>query len=404
MEQTDRREERKRPRPRRLRYGRIALAVFLLILIVGGILFLIFRQRIAPDHTVVLRYGELEVSGSFSALVVRNERVVYTVSSGATAYKVNEGDLIEKGDVVLNITIDDTAAQVDRLSEDANIVITKRMLQSELDALRDGILIDIEHDRLTEASSKKAEYVAKKELLGKIGAETNAEESAKQTYVAKNEVSVYSSLRGIVSFSIDGLESAASISNIYTFDFSRLENIPSRVLLTKQRVASGEQIYKVVDDSNIFLAIKIPPDGKAETYTGAESYSIETDGAAISGTLHDSFAQGDSTICVIRLSEPFEGFFTKRILPCTISPKGYKGLIIPSTALTEVDGVRGVYRKGLSGLAEFVPVKVLKNEAGSAIIQNSRFYDSKNELVSTVEIGQVVVKNATDYKAGDPVE
>ncbi len=394
----------RRRRRRRLRYGRIAFALFLLLLIVCGIVYYFFGRRNLSDRTVVLRYGELDISGDFSALIIRNERVIYSVSSGTTAYKVNEGDLIEKGDVVLSITIDDSASHVDRRSEAANIAITKRMIQGELDALRSGILIDIEHGRIAEASAKKKEYSAKKELLGKIGTEISAEESAKQTYTAKNEVSVYSSLRGKVSFSVDGLEAAASIGNIYTFDFSKLENIPSRVLLTKQKVASGEQLYKVIDDSNIFIAIKIPLDGKAETYLEADSYAVQIDGTEIAGTLHDSFVQGDSTICVIRLNDNFAGFFTKRLVPCTVSLKGYKGLIIPSTALTEVGGERGVYRKGLNGLAEFVPVKVLKNEAGSAIIQNGRFYNSKNELVSTVEIGQVVVRNASDYKAGDPVE
>lgn len=389
----------------KLNYGRIFIAVFLLLSIIAVLVFFFVVRGSGSEHSIELKYGELDISGEFTALAIRNERVINASSSGKTSYKMNDGDPVEKGDVVLEIEIDEgVGAAVLRENEVANLAITKRMIREELKELRQAILIDMQYDRMEQAAARKREYRAKNELLGRMGELSSAEEFAKETYISTNQVSVYSGLRGMLSFSVDGLETAAGLANIYSFDFSKLDSIPQRTNVAKDRVRRGEQIYKVIDDSSIFIAIQIPLEGKPDTYLAAESYIVSIGNTELTGTLHDSFTQGDSKICIIRLSDGFPTFFTTRTMPCSVSVKGYKGLLIPSTALTEKEGVRGVLRVGVDGLAEFVPVKVLKNEAGSAIIQNGRFYNSRGELVQTVEIGQRVVKLAANFKEGDPIE
>lgn len=394
----------RRRKKSRLNYRRIALAIFLFLIIVFLAFYFFLSRSLRSDKTIELKYGELDLSGDFTALIVRNEKVIYALSSGRTSYKMNEGDHLEKGDVVLEIELDSEIESVSRDDKTANLAITRRAILLELSEIRKSILVDIERKKYEAAASKKREFRSKSELLSKIVEGGTADESAREDYIGKNLVSVYSSLRGVLSFGIDGLENVANPSNIYTFDFSRLGELPHKVNVAKAVVAKGEEIYKVIDDSNVLIAIAMPMDGRVETFTEAESFVVMIGNTELNGTLHESFPQGDSTVCVIRLNAVFPSFFTSRILPCTVSPKGYKGLIVPSSALVEIGGVRGVYRVGVNGLAEFVPVKVLKNEAGSAIIQNSRFYNSKGELIQTVLIGQRVVRNASDFKVGDPVE
>ncbi|MDO4753693.1 MAG: HlyD family efflux transporter periplasmic adaptor subunit, partial [Bacillota bacterium] len=278
-------------------------------------------------------------------------------------YKLNEGDHIEKGDVILEIELDNEIESVDKDDRTAHLAITRRALLLELSEIRTSILVDMERKKYEEAAAKKREFKSKHELLSKIVENRTSDESAREDYIGKNLVSVYSSLRGVLSFSVDGLEGVANPSNIYTFDFSRLDDVPHKTNVAKAVVAKGEQIYKVIDDSNVLIAVKIPMESRVETFTEADSFVVWIGNTELQGTLHESFTQGDSTICVIRLHASFPSFFTSRILPCTVSPKGYKGLLVPSSALVEIGGVRGVYRVGVTGLAEFVPVKVLKNEA-----------------------------------------
>lgn len=401
----ERRHSRRKRRPR-LRYGRVALALVLVVLLVVGVIWFVNKVKShgAGENTLTLKYGELDVTGTFDALVIRNEKVVSALSSGRTNYLKNEGDLVDKGDVILEIEVDGDDSVVNKDDEEEQLAITKKALENEIKELRQGILVDIEKMRIEDAARKKREYLAKKELLGKIG-KTNVQElEATEVYTSGNVVSVYSSLRGMLSYTIDGLEAAASLGNIYTFDFSKMDVLQSRKSTVKTKVARGEQMYKIIDDSLVYIAIKIPPDQTAETYTEAESFVVNIAGKEIEGRLHESFLQGDSTICVILLKESFPSFNTSRILPCTVTVKGYKGLIVPSTAFVYKDGVIGVYRVGVTGLAEFVPVNILKNDAGSAIIQNDRFYNADNELVQTVQIGQIIVREADKYKEGMIVE
>lgn len=388
-----------------LNYKRVFLAIFFLVLLIGGGLFFFWTKRADTEKTVVLKYGELDISGDFEALAVRNEKVIYANSSGAATYKVNDGDLIEKGDVVLEIELDEgVGSEVERKDRAADLAITARMLKEELKELRQSILMDMEYGRYEEAANKKREFRSKRELLDKIGNAGSVEESARETYLSKNRVSVYSSVRGLLSFSVDGMETAASLSNIYSLDFSKLGFAPQRMNVAKAAVIRGEQLYKIMDESSVYIAIRIPLNSRPETYVGAEGYLVKISGKEIEGVLHDSFTQGDSTVCVIRLNESFPTFFTTRMLSCVVSLKGYKGLMIPATALVEKGGVSGVYRVSVEGFAEFVPVKVLKNEAGNAIIQNGRFYDPRGDLVQTVEIGQRVVRIAANFKEGEPVD
>lgn len=378
--------------------------MLLLLLIVLGGLYFFWRNAAQSQKTIELMYGELDLSADFTALTVRNEKVVYALSSGRVRYLLNEGDFIEKGDVVLEIELDDEIAASDKNDKKANLAVTRRALLSELSEIRKSILVDIQKNRMEEAAAKKNEFIAKSELLEKIGECDSSEESAKENVIGKNLVSVYSSLQGVLSFGVDGLETVANPNQIYSFDFSKMDAVPHRVNVARDSVAKGDDLYKVIDASNVLIAVKIPFTSRAETFVQAEHFVVSVGNQQIEGVLQESFVQGDSTVCIIRLNASFPAFFTSRTVQSTISPKGYKGLIVPSTALTEVDGVKGVYRVNVSGFAEFVPVKVLKNESGSAIIQNNRFYDSKGELIRTVVIGQRVVRNASDYKEGDPVE
>lgn len=397
-------DREKRRKKTRLNYRRIAFAIFLLLVIVFLAFYFFFQRGLRSDRTIELKYGELDLSGDFSALIIRNEKVIYALSSGKTAYKLNEGDHLEKGDVVLEIELNGEIESVNRNDKTENLAITRRAILLELAEIRKSLLVDIERKKYEDAAMKKREFQSKHELLDKIVEGSSADESAREDYIGKNLVSVYSSLRGVLSFNIDGLEGVVSPSNIYTFDFSRINELPHKVNVAKPVVAKGEEIYKVIDDSNVMIAVTMPMDGRVETFTEADGFVVMIGNTELGGTLHESFIQGNNTICIIRLNSVFPSFFTSRILPCTVSPKGYKGLIVPSSALVEISGVRGVYRVAVNGLAEFVPVKVLKNESGSAIIQNSRFYNSKGELVQTVTIGQRVVRNASDFKVGDPVE
>ncbi len=396
---------KKKKKRRRLNYFRVGLALLLLFLIVFLIVFFIRRSRTTEDSVIKLEYGELSISGDFTALILRNEKVFYSLSSGDATYAVNEGDTLEKGDVVLKIALVDEVAETDsRTSDEVVLSISRRALEIELDELRKEVLKDINYRRYSSAIEKKREYKAKKELLEKIGDSSTANEVAQEVQIAKNEVSVHTSLRGRISFTVDGYETPASLSNIYTFDFSKMGSYLQKSSVLSTTIAKGDPIYKIIDDSGFYIAIRVPYSMNPDMYKGAEHFMVSIDGIQVEGKLYDSFEQGDASICIIRLNEAFPSFYTSREQFCNVTLGGYKGLIVPNEALTTQNGTRGVFKVTPEKRVEFIAVKVLKEGPKNAIIQNGRFYNISGDLTPTVEVGQVIVKNALGYKTGDFVK
>ncbi len=387
-----------------LNYFRIFLALFLLLVLILGIVFFIQRSRTADNAVLKLEYGELDISDEFTALMIRNEKVFSSNASGAIAYDVEEGSILEQGDAVLKITLDDeVVAEETNRNKDVALSISRRALEIELSELREEVLSDIRYEKYDQAIALKREYKSKKNLLEKIGDASSSDEVAEGIYSANNEISIYTPLRGRISFVVDGFETPASLSNIYTFDFNRMGSDLTKESIYNTIVAKGDKIYKIIDDSSYYIAIKIPYSMDPEMYIGAENYTVYIGGASVKGSLYDSFNQGDASICIIRLNDDFPSFYTTRWQECKVVVGGYKGLIVPNEAMVMRDGVRGVYRVTPEKRAEFIAVKVLKEGEKNAIIQDSRFYNSTGDLVPTVEVGQVVVKDASGYKDGDLV-
>ncbi len=395
---------RKKKKRGGLNYFRIFLALFLLIALIAGIVLLIKRSRIGESPVVKLDYGELDISGDFTALMIRNEKVFSSSASGSATYDAEEGSVLEEGDSVLKITLDDEViAEETARNDEVALSISRRALEIELSELRDAVLSDIHYEKYDQAIALKREYKAKKRLLEKVGDSSSSDEVAQGIYSASNEISMYTSRRGRLSFVIDGFETAASLANIYTFDFSQMGSDWRKESINKPIIAKGDKIYKIIDDSNYYIAIKVPYSMDPAMYIGAENYTVYIAGVRVQGSLYDSFEQADATICIIRLTEDFPAFYTTRWQDCKVVLGGYKGLIVPNEAIVVRDGVRGVYRVTPEKRTEFIAVKVLKEGEKNAIIQDSRFYNSSGDLVPTVEVGQVVVKDGSGYQTGDLV-
>lgn len=387
----------------RISYFRVFLAVLILAgLIAGGVFW--FLKGKEGEKTLKLEYGELTLSNTYTAISVRNEKIVYSASTGSTTYLSTDGKVVDTDEVILKIKREEGVAEEQR--GDVNFEkssITLQKLEEELKALRSDVIHDVRRGDVQEAMRKKQEYLAKAEVLGKAKTSKADEKLAKEQYLGNDEVSVFSQLRGVLSFQLDGYENAASLANIFTFDFSQINNFEPLISMVKGNVKRGDPIYKIVDDSNYYLAFTVPTEHNPTGYPEVAYFEVRVGNQTVKANYYDSFPQSNYYVVILRLEEPFASFYSTRVHLAEIVLKGYKGLLVPKTALVIENGQTGVYRVGAERMVEFVPVKVLKTDTDSAIIQHGTFYNADLELVTSVSIGQEIVKRSDEYKPGEKV-
>lgn len=387
----------------RISYFRVFLAVLILVgLIAGGVFW--FLKGKDGDKTLKLEYGELTLSKAYTAICVRNEKIVYSASTGATTYLTTEGKTVDTDEVVLKIRRSEGGSEEEgeALSFEKSSITLQR-LEEELKLLREDVLQDVRRGEIQEAIRKKNEYLAKADVLTKAKTSKEDEKLAKEQYLGNDEVSVFSQLRGVLSFQLDGYEHAASLANIFTFDFSQINNQEPLVSMVKGNVKRGDPIYKIADDSNYYLAFTVPTEDNPTGFQEVAYFEVRVGNQTIKANYHDSFPQADYYVVILRLEEPFATFYNTRVHLAEITLKGYKGLLVPKTALVVENGQTGVYRVGAERMVEFVPVKVLKTDADSAIIQHGTFYNAQQELVPSVSIGQEIVRRSDEFKPGEKV-
>lgn len=387
----------------RIRYGRVFIAVVILFGLIGGGVFWFLKGK-ESEKTMKLEYGELTLSNSFTAISVRNEKIVYSASTGVTTYLSTEGKMVDTDEVILKIKRSEVTEEDGKdAAEYVKSSITLQKLEEELKTLRDEVVSDVRRGDIQSSMRKKEEYLAKADVLKKAKTSKADEKLAKEQYLGNDEVSVFSQLRGVLSFQLDGYENAASLSNIFTFDFSQINNQEPIVSMVKGNVKRGDPIYKIVDDSNYYLAFTVPTEDNPTSYSDVAYFEVRIGTETMRANYYDAFPQSNYYVVILRLEEPFATFYSTRVHLAEITLKGYKGLLIPKTALVIENGQTGVYRIGAERMVEFVPVKVLKTDADSAIIQHGAFYDASSELVPSVSIGQEIVKRSDEFKPGDKV-
>lgn len=215
-------------------------------------------------------------------------------------------------------------------------------------------------------------------------------ESGVKTYVAE--------VPGIVSSNIDGFESEISSDMLDNLDFSKYNGIKEK--LTSKEKKKAVKGVKLVEGHQWHLIMDIDK-SYGEGLEGKGSLEVEFAKAKITlpGKI-EKVETEDRSLVVLEFNEGLHKLYDQRHVDVSLVKAKYSGLKVPSSAITEKDGNRGVYIKEVSGIVSFIPVRLLYkgeehsivNEEEQGLIEIEK--DGEKEKVRALQVFDEVFKNS----------
>ena len=377
---------------RRPKYGRIimSLAVF------GIFIYFIVRLGIdlfySEQKTYLVEVGNLNIENQYQALVLRNELVVDTNLTGKITYFANEGEVVEKNHQIAEIFNDGSEAIEEEATERElnrkKIEFDYNLLEYDITTLKNEILFQMSAGQYDLIPSLKQELIQKLERLDKLQNENKFLSNRTASYSEKTigegtlmegqKQAIYSPASGVLTYKMDGYEDFLTIDNLYNINYDEISSLElQESSLIHTSVKPKDKLFKIVDNANYFIAAVVANE-EIDTYKNVQSISAVIDGKTLEGEVYDVFTNNEKAVAVIQLREGFDGFFSRRLINCSIVRENYRGLKIFMDSIVNIDGTIGVYTVDKERKLVFTPVKILGYDDEYAIVYNEQFFDEKN--------------------------
>ncbi|MDH8676705.1 HlyD family efflux transporter periplasmic adaptor subunit [Fusibacter bizertensis] len=403
---------------RRPKYGRIimSLAVF------GIFIYFIVRLGIdlfySEQKTYLVEVGNLNIENQYQALVLRNELVVDTNLTGKITYFANEGEVVEKNHQIAEIFNDGSEAIEEEATERElnrkKIEFDYNLLEYDITTLKNEILFQMSAGQYDLIPSLKQELIQKLERLDKLQNENKFLSNRTASYSEKTigegalmegqKQAIYSPASGVLTYKMDGYEDFLTIDNLYNINYDEISSLElQESSLIHTSVKPKDKLFKIVDNANYFIAAVVANE-EIDTYKNVQSISAVIDGKTLEGEVYDVFTNNEKAVAVIQLREGFDGFFSRRLINCSIVRENYRGLKIFMDSIVNIDGTIGVYTVDKERKLVFTPVKILGYDDEYAIVYNEQFFDEKTGIVRSIKLNQEVVRDGSKYKTGDRME
>ncbi|OHW62621.1 HlyD family secretion protein [Andreesenia angusta] len=243
--------------------------------------------------------------------------------------------------------------------------------------LEDERLESIRRDIQNGTKSNESFFKEEIEKLESTRSQTEEKlKTGKETYFAKSP--------GVVSSKLDGFEEELNFEALEKLDSAKYNEIKGRIKSAEKKdISKG---VKTVEGHIWYMALDID---KAYGNEFKDKTSVEVEFNKGEYALKGKIKQldiKDRALMVIEFNEGLHRFYDDRYVDVAIVKGRYSGLRVPSSAITEQDGQRGVYIKEVSGIVKFIPVRLLYKGDEYSIVndeeQGSIEYKKKGETVT----------------------
>ncbi|MGO1650981.1 HlyD family efflux transporter periplasmic adaptor subunit, partial [Senegalia sp. (in: firmicutes)] len=180
--------------------------------------------------------------------------------------------------------------------------------------------------------------------------------------ISENNNSILSEESGIISYQFDDYEKKYSINNMSSLKPKDIEiNTPQIKNIKKlSDIDLGDSIIKTIKDFKWFIAINIPiKDSKELNKEDNINIRIKKDNRKLKGKIIEINSDKNNAMILIELDSYLYKYYKDRVLDVDIILKEYDGLKIPSKAVVEKDGSKGVYTKNVDSIIKFKPINII---------------------------------------------
>lgn len=405
------------PRKRKVNIKGI-LRLLVLIIIIGFSIYKFVEWNFnREDVTYNLEIGDINFQNNYQALIIRKEIVLTSSTSGHILQVANEGEKVKRNQRVMEISKTDMAENpaVQTASENETIEIVSLnidQLDEEVNRLTKEIAKHIEvknYGMIDELSVELALKIDQRKRL----LESNISPVTTETSVGNGELAlgekeiIKAKEAGILTYYIDGYEDDFTYEKVLSLNFDQVASLDIEpYLATGNYVESGDILCKIIDDSNYYLVIIVPPSDQ-NLFDSNQSIEVSVGDRNIRGTIAEILPAGKQIAIAIRVDEYIENFYKERMVNVSLKQRSQKGLLIHKTSLIKSGDAIGVYVVDKLGKVSFKPVKVVSYSGEQMVVKQDSFYetiDGEIKRIETVGLSDEVVIHAENYEPGDLVD
>lgn len=401
------------------------------IVILGILIYLIFKLIANISHSAVhieiVNYGEINESINKNGIIIRDEKLILSRSTGKINYFIKEGQRIPKNEKIADVEIkkidskvkeklDTLNRRIDGVKENRDVEI----LRKDIDKIDNNIkLLSLEiknkvisgnleniqslKEDLLYLIDKRSLIWGEKSIVGKNIKTLEEEKSILENKMSGSVNTILSDSTGIVSLNADGLEETLKFSSLDKLDSEYLSDIKNNgnIIEKKEIVQVGDEIAKIVNNHTWYIATILDKDEK-DKFKINKSVKIIKDKEVFVGTpiyiYKDKFGK---YIGVFEVNEEKEGFYTNRKCNIKIIYKQLNGIKITKDAIITRNGKRGVFVLSETGNATFKELKSILGENNKYVVLNYR--DIKKNKINTVDLYDELILNPENIKEGQKV-
>lgn len=391
---------------------KIVLAAIILLIFIICFAYSIISLFINPTDTFMIDNGEISSYEEAVGYIIRDEKTFQgeNYKNGISQIKT-EGQRVAKGDPIfryftnneesLNKKIADLDVQIqDAIAQNSSIYssdiasIDKQIeenLRSISSVNKKTDILELKKE-INSALTKKAKLTGEQSPAGSYINELVTERSKYEEKLNSGSEYIKSTVSGVVSYKIDGLEDKLTVNNIDKLTEKYLTDLK---LKTGEMIPSSNESGKIVNNYYCYIATILKSDEAKDAEVNDTVNIHLTTGDEIKASIeYISEQESGNKLIVLKIKNCVEKLINYRKISFEIVWWSAKGLRVPNSSITEEDGKKLIVRKRI-GYTDKILIKVLKSTEDYSIIENYTSVELKELGYTNKEIENM--KNISLY-------
>ncbi len=393
----------------------------------------VYGYVIKNPKTILPIEEEYIISIGAQSIVIMDERV-YDLDTGMVidpnieeGKKVSLGLQIGKSNIVKDISslseeLEEINKVIDLLEEKNQEVEVfnedKEGLVSTQESLINEIQIRINNRNYSGVGDLKNQILFTDEKLGDVsldntllGQGLDSLKSRRDNIVSEinnNSINYYTQEAGVISFLIDGYESIYIPKEFENYIYDKLE-IPKTSKSDKLKKEEDKILnkYKIINNFNWYLAIKIDNIKDMVDYEVYDSINlkIEDIDRELVGNIVAINESDNKAVYIVRFSSYLYDYYDFRFPTVEIMLNNQDVYQIPTKAIIENDGQKGVYIKEFNGIVRFRPIEIVVEKDNYTFIskgnESRQINLESDNPVKTISLYDEILINPLNFKEGE---
>lgn len=363
-----------------------------------------------PVKSEMVRYDTIESSDEYDGIIVRNETVVTSDSSGVLESVATENNMVKKGRLIASVytgSVDgETQAKLKQINEriaeitgaqESSLVFVgdQTKIESNISTRISDMLISINDKNIRNVTSLKGDLNVlidkKMEVSGESGSvatmldELKSQKVQYEQMLSSTKQSLYAPGAGLYSTNIDGFEqvlSGEALKSMTVEDFKTMED-------TEPELTEGadQPVCKIVSNVEWYAAMLVEETKASEMKVGQAVYiKLGDENREYNATIsYISPASAKKCVVGITVTEYSDYSMKNRKSKITLITNKYSGIKIPIKAVRVNNGEQGVYTI-TEGLMKFKKADIIYKDDKYAIAK-----ENNGDIGSVLLYDEVVI-------------